>query len=267
LDYFLARYYSSAQGRFTSPDEFTGGPHDLFYFAEDAAVNPTFYAELFEPQSFNKYQYCYNNPLRFVDLDGHQPGATAEALKAAWATGASLEVVPGGQVVGTVILAGAAVGTVGYIAYTNWDSIKSGFKSFLNYASEHGGKSAAQQDAEDGEIVRNGQKTQQTQQQGQQSEQQAQEAPVQPPQQANVPKPPKGQGSTPPNQRDPKRTWTRAENQKKLDQQNGKCAQCGDPKTVNETQGHHKQRHADGGKTSDKNHAVVCTNCHKKLHQ
>ncbi|HEV8370417.1 MAG TPA: RHS repeat-associated core domain-containing protein [Pyrinomonadaceae bacterium] len=26
LDYFLARYYSSAMGRFTSPDEFTGGP-------------------------------------------------------------------------------------------------------------------------------------------------------------------------------------------------------------------------------------------------
>lgn len=25
LDYFLARYYSSAQGRFTSPDEWAGG--------------------------------------------------------------------------------------------------------------------------------------------------------------------------------------------------------------------------------------------------
>jgi len=79
LDYFLARYYSSAQGRFTSPDEFTGGPHDLYYLS-DAPVNPTFYADLFEPQSFNKYQYGYNNPLRYVDLDGHQPGAAAEAL-------------------------------------------------------------------------------------------------------------------------------------------------------------------------------------------
>jgi RHS repeat-associated protein len=28
LDYLLARYYSSAQGRFTSPDEFTGGPDE-----------------------------------------------------------------------------------------------------------------------------------------------------------------------------------------------------------------------------------------------
>src|SRR5688572_2967882 len=30
LDYFLARYYSSAQGRFTSPDEFKGGPDELW---------------------------------------------------------------------------------------------------------------------------------------------------------------------------------------------------------------------------------------------
>lgn len=30
LDYFLARYYWSAQGRFTTPDEFTGGPVDPF---------------------------------------------------------------------------------------------------------------------------------------------------------------------------------------------------------------------------------------------
>jgi len=30
LDYFGARYYSSAQGRFLSPDEFTGGPVDAF---------------------------------------------------------------------------------------------------------------------------------------------------------------------------------------------------------------------------------------------
>jgi RHS repeat-associated protein len=72
LDYFLARYYSSAQGRFTSPDEFTGGPNELYYFAEDASYNPTFYADLYAPQSLNKYQYGLNNPLRYVDPDGHQ---------------------------------------------------------------------------------------------------------------------------------------------------------------------------------------------------
>jgi RHS repeat-associated protein len=70
LDYFEARYYSSVMGRFTSPDEFTGGPTELF--AEVAAHNPTFYADIHDPQSLNKYQYCLNNSLKFVDPDGHQ---------------------------------------------------------------------------------------------------------------------------------------------------------------------------------------------------
>jgi RHS repeat-associated protein len=73
LDYFLARYYSSTQGQFTSPDEFTGGPDELFTFADDASNNPTFYADLTNPQSLNKYQYAYGNLLRFVDSDGHEP--------------------------------------------------------------------------------------------------------------------------------------------------------------------------------------------------
>jgi RHS repeat-associated protein len=72
LDYFLARYYSSTQGRFISPDEFTGGPDEYYEFHDLASENPTFYADLTDPQSLNKYQYCYNNPLLYIDLDGHQ---------------------------------------------------------------------------------------------------------------------------------------------------------------------------------------------------
>ncbi len=71
LDFFEARYFSSIQGRFTSPDEFTGGPVELFTLT--ASANPTFYSDLTHPQSLNKYQYCYNNPLRYIDSDGHEP--------------------------------------------------------------------------------------------------------------------------------------------------------------------------------------------------
>jgi RHS repeat-associated protein len=50
LDYFGARYFSSAQGRFTSPDPLGGS--------------------LIDPQSLNKYSYVRNNPLTFTDPTG-----------------------------------------------------------------------------------------------------------------------------------------------------------------------------------------------------
>jgi RHS repeat-associated protein len=50
LDYFGARYYSGAQGRFTSVDP------GLFTIAD--------------PQSWNRYSYVQNNPLNFVDPKG-----------------------------------------------------------------------------------------------------------------------------------------------------------------------------------------------------
>jgi RHS repeat-associated protein len=53
LDYFLARYYSGAQGRFMRPDD----PF-VDQFPED-------------PQSWNLYAYTRNNPLRFVDPTGN----------------------------------------------------------------------------------------------------------------------------------------------------------------------------------------------------
>ena len=53
LDYFGARYYSSSQGRFTSPDSVPGG--------------------IANPQSLNLYTYVLNNPLKFIDPTGHLP--------------------------------------------------------------------------------------------------------------------------------------------------------------------------------------------------
>ncbi len=58
LDYFGARYFSGAQGRFTSPD----------WSAKPQAVP---YADLTDPQTLNLYGYVRNNPLRRADPDGH----------------------------------------------------------------------------------------------------------------------------------------------------------------------------------------------------
>lgn len=52
LDYFLARYYSSAQGRFINTDPLLESGRPI------------------EPQSWNRYAYVLNNPLRFIAPDG-----------------------------------------------------------------------------------------------------------------------------------------------------------------------------------------------------
>jgi hypothetical protein len=48
----------------------------LYSFADAASSNPTLYADFGNPQSLNKYQYTYNNPLRYTDSDGHCPDGT-----------------------------------------------------------------------------------------------------------------------------------------------------------------------------------------------
>ncbi len=71
LDYFGARYYSSAQGRFTSPDEWAGGIVDPFTGQQVGKPGPLPYADITDPQTINKYAYVRNNPLRYTDPDGH----------------------------------------------------------------------------------------------------------------------------------------------------------------------------------------------------
>ncbi|MBK8811927.1 MAG: hypothetical protein IPN69_14520 [Acidobacteria bacterium] len=98
LDYAQSRYYSPMLGRFTSPDEFKGGPDELFEFEDDASGNPTFYADITNPQSLNKYQYSYNNPYRFNDPDGHCPFCIVAAVIAfAVLTGPDYVVAPTGR--------------------------------------------------------------------------------------------------------------------------------------------------------------------------
>jgi RHS repeat-associated protein len=71
LDYFLARYYSPAQGRFTSPDEWAGGIVDPFTGQQVGQPGPLPYADISDPQTLNKYVYVRNSPLRYTDPDGH----------------------------------------------------------------------------------------------------------------------------------------------------------------------------------------------------
>ncbi len=54
LDYFGARYYSGAQGRFLSPDEFKGGPDDALTGLGITSVGPLPYADISNQQSINE---------------------------------------------------------------------------------------------------------------------------------------------------------------------------------------------------------------------
>jgi RHS repeat-associated protein len=71
LDYFGARYFSAAQGRFTSPDP--------------VIVTP---ARMQDPQRFNLYSYARNNPFKFIDPNGEDidfANDTEEGRKKAFA--------------------------------------------------------------------------------------------------------------------------------------------------------------------------------------
>jgi RHS repeat-associated protein len=69
LDYFLARYYSSTQGRFTSVD-----PQNIVLDKnrgrnadERARILQSY---IVQPQNWNRYAYTRNNPLAYTDPNG-----------------------------------------------------------------------------------------------------------------------------------------------------------------------------------------------------
>jgi RHS repeat-associated protein len=58
LDYFGARYYTSTEGRFMTPD-----------WSASPTADP--YADFSNPQSLNLYSYTKNSPVAVKDADGH----------------------------------------------------------------------------------------------------------------------------------------------------------------------------------------------------
>jgi hypothetical protein len=48
--------------------------------------------------------------------------------------------------------------------------------------------------------------------------------------------------------------------------QGGICPKCSKPVTAKEGVGHHNDRHADGGKTDDKNGILLHPQCHGDVH-
>ncbi len=88
LDYFGARFYSNAHGRWFSPD-----------WADKPISVP--YAEFGDPQSLNLYGYVRNSPMSKADADGHCP----------WCP---LAIAAGGPV--GVAVAGGVLLTAAYLA-------------------------------------------------------------------------------------------------------------------------------------------------------
>jgi RHS repeat-associated protein len=115
LDYFGARYFSGAQGRFTSPDE------------------PLIDQDPADPQSWNLYSYVRNNPLANIDLTGNDCITTSNQTdNSVTVTVTSGQCGKGGgaYVPGTVDMksltySGTSVG-YSYTPYDNGSSIGSG---------------------------------------------------------------------------------------------------------------------------------------------
>jgi RHS repeat-associated protein len=241
-DYFEARYYSSAMGRFMSPDW-------------SAKEDPVPYANLEDPQSLNLYAYVRNNPLTRVDADGHccdkddvinflggatnafgsdnllgagrqQQSTSAGQLGAAFGDFAASAVGAGEALLGGggEVVGGALDATgVGAIAGIPINVVSTAAVIQGSAAAVEGGTHLAMALA----------------------------------------KPPTGKGSVPKEQRAAKRTATDSEKAQMKKEQNGNCAHCGKPLGDEKGDAHHDPvRHSDGG-TEMK---LVHHDCHVDLH-
>jgi len=108
LYYYGARYYDPELGRFTQADTIVPNP--------------------FSPQTLNRYTYCNNNPLKYVDPSGHFPWVAAIIGAIVGAATGAISAHQAGGSVWQGALFGAVLGfTTGAIGYNVGQSLASSF--------------------------------------------------------------------------------------------------------------------------------------------
>jgi RHS repeat-associated protein len=111
-DYFGARYYSSAMGRFMSPD-------------------PKIFSKqrMLDPQQWNMYSYVRNNPLVAIDPDGKE--LKLIIVNSSKYNDATMQRV-GNQIAGSLSKAGVLNVTVEISHSPTWAKIESFFSSHVH---------------------------------------------------------------------------------------------------------------------------------------
>jgi RHS repeat-associated protein len=109
---YNARMYDPVIGRFTTPDPFV--------------------QDIYNPQSFNRYAYCLNNPLGYTDPTGYQSEGTDSTASGDCGTGCYLEEIivigerteepetPGGLSIGSMPSISGSIGTA-QASGAGWD--------------------------------------------------------------------------------------------------------------------------------------------------
>ena len=243
-DYFFARYYTSALGRFMSPDW-------------SAKEDPVPYAQLDDPQSLNLYSYVRNNPLTREDADGHD---WKDALEYANGVAKGIDSSLSFGLIGapsasdsTASLSGQLTGSLAVTHISATALADSGIATGggLIAAPESGGTSLAVEPVA-GAVALVSLATAA----GGAKNSAAVLA-------MSLSKPPTGKGSVPKEDRAKPRTATDKERVEMRKEQNGNCAHCDKPLGNEDGISHHDPvRHSDGG-TEQK---LVHSACHAELH-
>jgi len=251
--------------------------------------NPLLYGESVSGRLFgfvdgpNLYAYVRQNPWSKFDPEGlSAAGWFADSFLNADTVKGGVELVRGADYATAAGWEEAGVGVVGTVAGTAdaaftvatcglkglvEGAIKGGIKALVKGAAEGEAKAlvkVAVEDVAKTEAKQLGGKTaKQVVEEGEKTvAKETEEAASK-----EISKPPKGKGSVPPNQRDPKRVFSKNEKADALKERGGTCEQCGEKLDVDDAKGHHIERHADGGPTTKDNLANVCEDCHKELHR